>query len=243
MIAARKSRWFSALFGWEAERRIRRHFGAVSVRGIADLKALASEGPVLVVSNHTAWWDPLFLIYLLVRRLDLDAYALMDARNLARLPFFGRLGAFGADLEDPADGARAIRYAARLLDRPGRVVWIFAQGDERPVTAKPLGFRAGAAAIARLAAGAAVVPAALRYAHGTEPAPSALLSLGAPLGPERDLTASTATQEEAVSRELDRIDGALCRGDTAGFLDLYRRSPGWGFAAAQRALGWLVGRR
>ena len=37
------------------------------------------------------------------------------------------------------DGASAMRYAARLLDRPRRLVWIFPQGAERPVTLRPLG--------------------------------------------------------------------------------------------------------
>ena len=85
---------------------------------------------MLVVSNHTAWWDPLVAILLSHRILNTDGFALMDAKNLRRLPCFGRVGAFGVDLDDQRDGARAIRYAAKLLIAKElsrrRLVWIFA---------------------------------------------------------------------------------------------------------------------
>lgn len=125
MIPARKSPAFSRWFSGDAQRRIFRAFGAVRVGGLDDLARVAAERPVLVISNHTSWWDPLVVLYLTARVLKVDAYAMMDAKNLRALPFFGKVGAFGVNLDTPVDGARAIRYAAKLLDRAGRLVWIF----------------------------------------------------------------------------------------------------------------------
>jgi len=241
VIPARKSTSFSTLFAWDTARRLRASFGEMRTRGILELAAVAREEPVVVVSNHVAWWDPLVIFHLVHGLLGLDGYSMMDARNLHALPFFSRIGAFGVDLEDPADGARAIRYAAKLLDRPGRLVWLFPQGRERPVTARPLDFRPGAAAIARVAKQARVFGAGLRYEHGANPAPSLFVSIGDPLVARRDVREGTADQETAVTRELVAIDDALCTENLVGFSSHPLRGPSPGFAFAQRALGWLVG--
>jgi len=172
--APRLERWLAG----HARARLARSFTRVQVLGLAHVRAALEAGPVLVVSNHTAWWDALVILWLGRLVLGADGYALMDARNLRRLPFFRWVGAFGVDLEDRADGARALRHAARLLDRARRLVWIFPQGRERPVTARPLAFAPGAAAIARLAPACRVVPAALRYEHGEEPEPVAYVAFG-----------------------------------------------------------------
>ena len=221
MIPARKSPLFEALFARHARSRIARSFAALRVRGADGARALAASGPLLVVSNHTAWWDALVAL-VVSRALGADGHALMDAENLRRLPFFGRAGAFGVDLADPADGARALRYAAHLLDRPGRLVWIFPQGRERPVTERPLAFQPGSAEIARLARRARVLPVALRYELGEAERPVAWVSLGAPLSPappgkRADVQEERARQEQGVAAELDRIDGAIRAGDAASF--------------------------
>jgi 1-acyl-sn-glycerol-3-phosphate acyltransferase len=241
VIPARKNASFSTVFAWETARRLRASFGELRTRGLSELAAVAREDPVIVVSNHVAWWDPLVIFHLVHGQLGLDGYSMMDAKNLRKLPFFSRIGAFGVDLEDPADGAHAIRYAAKLLDRPGRLVWIFPQGRERPVTARPLQFRIGAAAVARVAKRARVFAAGLRYEHGSSPAPSLLVSLAGPLAVPRDVREATAEQEAAVTRELDVIDDALCKEQLARFSAHPLRGPSQAFAFAQRALGWLVG--
>ncbi|MFO0631036.1 MAG: lysophospholipid acyltransferase family protein [Polyangiales bacterium] len=143
VIPARKHRWFTRWFTAQARGRLRRTFSSVRVQGLDALRALTDAEPLVVVSNHTAWWDPLVVLYL-QELLANETYAMMNAQNLERLPFFALVGAFGVDVANPADGASAMRYAARLLDRPRRLVWIFPQGAERPVTLRPLGFRLAA---------------------------------------------------------------------------------------------------
>ena len=244
MIPARKSRWFSRWFAAHAEKRIRGAFSEARIRGLPAMCEAVTRGPVLVVSNHTAWWDPLVGILLSQRLLGADGYAMMDAVNLAKLPFFARVGAFGVALDDPADGARGIRHAAKLLDRPGRLVWVFAQGGEVPVTARPLVFRDGSAGVARIARAAGVVPLALRYEHGKQPAPVLWISIGdrLPAVDDRkaDLEVVRRAQESAVTRELDRIDRAIVEGHDDGFEVLFRRPEGAWSRLAQALLSWAT---
>ena len=215
MIPADKTPWFETWLDRHARARLRRAFARVHVLGLEHLRAALDAGPVLVISNHTAWWDALVILWLGRLVLRADGYALMDARNLRRLPFFRKVGAFGVELDDRGDRTRAVRHAARLLDRAGRLVWVFPQGRERPVSARPLGFAPGAAAIARLARGCRVVPAALRYEHGGEPAPVAYVSFGEPLPREADAARAVAAQEHAVERLHDDLDARLASGDDA----------------------------
>lgn len=239
MIPASKRRFFNAWFAGHARSRIRRTFQRMSVSGLERARHLAEGAPLLVVSNHTSWWDPLVILHASQHLLGTDGHALMDAKNLRRLTFFALVGAFGVDLESPADGATAIKYAARLLDRPGRLVWVFPQGVERPITERPLGFRAGAAAIARVARYAITVPAALRYEFAGTERPSVYLSFGEPLTTERDPEIGRIAQEAAVEAELARIERAV-RGEVAlGFADVLggERTPGFGLAT--RALAQL----
>lgn len=237
MIPARKSALFTRWFARDAEMRIRRAFSAVHVCGLEHLERQVKAGPTVVVTNHTAWWDPLVALVASHRWVDADGYAMMDASNLERLPFFGRVGAFGVDLGDPSDGARAMRHAAKLLARPNALVWIFAQGREVPVTVRPLGFRPGSREIARIAK-AAVVPGAIRYEMGSVPEPALWLSFGPAIehvraGVEPEL------HEKAVTEELDRVERAI-GGDAAGFTLLHRKPESRILALATRLLAFMT---
>lgn len=251
MIPARKSRWFNAWFAAHARSRIQGSFGAVLASGVEATRALAAEAPLLLVVNHSSWWDPLVILHASQHLLGVDGYAMMAAENLRRLPFFALVGAFGVELDRPADGTAAIRYATRLLDRAGRAVWIFPQGRERPSDERPLGFRAGAAQIARVARRARVVPVAVRYEFAGEEQPRLYLAFGAPIEAPRDPEAGRVAQELAVTAELDRIHKALSAAlavtavtagvqdapaDLAAFTPIYRARPSWVGRIAERLL-------
>lgn len=208
MIAASKSRWFNYWFARHARSRIRGAFGRVLVSGLERACTAAAAQPVLLVANHTTWWDALVALYTSELLLACDGYAMMDAANLRRVPFFRRVGAFGVDLDDAADGARGIRHAAKLLDRPGRALWIFPEGRECSPFG-PLDLRPGAALVARVAKRAAVVPVGLRYTFGGEERPDLWIAFGETLEVERDVERGVASQRIGIERELRRIDDAL----------------------------------
>lgn len=216
MIPAAKSPTFTRWFTARARSRLQRSFGALVVHGLPRARAALDRGPCVIVSNHTAFFDPLVALVLCEGPLGAQALALMDAENLRRLPFFARVGGFGVDLDNPSDGAAAVRYAARWLTGPGRAVWVFPQGGERPITARPLGFAGGAAAIARVAR-APTLPIALRYEQGDRRKPEILVSIGPALPSPMDVEALRRASEDAVVAQLRGIDRALCERDLAGF--------------------------
>jgi 1-acyl-sn-glycerol-3-phosphate acyltransferase len=224
MIRARRVNWFNAWFSGHARSRIRDTFGEVRVRGLDAARASAAESSVMVVSNHTSWWDPLVALHVSTHLLEKAGHAMMDAKNLRRLPFFAMVGGFGVDLTSRADGAVVIDYAARLFDEPKNLVWVFPQGAERPSSERPLGFRRGSGEIARIVQKAPVLPIGLRYEFGGVEKPSLWISFGEAIQSGEDAAKNRAMQEEAVTGELDRIDRAL-RGDGASEFATYWKTP------------------
>lgn len=241
MIPAAKSAWFTAWFAGHARARIERTFGRVCVAGLDELRAACEAGPVLVVANHSSWWDPLVALWLTQRLLRADAFAMMDAANLRRLPFFNAVGAFGVDLDVPADGARAIRHAVRLLDRPGRLVWIYPEGGERSPF-EPLEIRSGAALVGRLARRARLVAIGTRYVFRGDERPELWISIAPPEASERDVELGRTRQQQLLEGQLARIDRALATGNQADFaalLETRRSRVGW---VAEAILTWLARR-
>lgn len=238
MIPARKTPLFNRWFAGHARSRIEQSFSVLYVRGLREVQAASAGAPLLLLANHTAWWDPLVAIHLSNHVLGLDAFAMMDAKNLERLPFFAKVGAFGVDLASASDGASVVRYAVKLLSAPGRAVWVFPQGAERPVT-EPLAFRGGAAAIARVAKTAIALPVGLRYEMAGEERPHLYVSFGPEIPRSRDVEQVRLAQEAAVGTELGIIERAV-RGDRSGFEAVYRSRPARGALLAERLLASLT---
>jgi 1-acyl-sn-glycerol-3-phosphate acyltransferase len=180
-----------------------RRLDGVHVRGVPEASWLP-EIPVLLVANHTSWWDG-FLLREVHRQLRPGApfHVVMARRELDRFPFFRWLGAVSL-----AETPLAARSLARRLERVtardhGVVIAYFPQGRIWPSHRRPLGFRRGGAWLASRLAPLAVIPVGIHLETLTRPGPAAFVSVGSPLlireGIEPDRL------EAAVTRETDAI--------------------------------------
>jgi 1-acyl-sn-glycerol-3-phosphate acyltransferase len=188
-----------------ARRRVRRGLDGVYARGLDQARDACAAGPMLVASNHVSWWDPMVLL-LIEQALDVQGWGLMRADNLTRLPFFKHTGALPLDLENPRQAVRDLTNAAGVLDGPQKILWIFPQGEQRPMHLRPLGFKPGVSWLARKA-GARVLPVSLHVAFDEQPVPRYFVDFGRPMAAaevgERD---GHLGLEAAVIRGLDELD-------------------------------------
>ncbi len=216
-------------------RRLGNAFSNVYIEGAEDARDHLADAPHLILANHSTWWDALVALWVSERVLGIDAYALMNAENLAKYPFFSRVGAFGVDIRDPKDGARGIFHAVRLLDRPGRAVWVFPQGEERSPF-EPLVLVAGAAQIARLAKRTRLLPVTLRYVMGPTDKPDLYIAMGPSVAPAESVKDGIAQQTSLLEAGLARIDHVLATRDLGRFIPVIARRPEspWG--------AWLLAR-
>lgn len=175
---------FLRFFGWWCrEKMLAKRFYAVraATESLRALRSLSDhDGPVLVLTNHTSWWDPLLM--LMLHRTELcregawrSLRAPMDADQLERFRFFRKLGAFGIDPDDPASLELMARHVGRYFreDR-APTLWINPQGRFADVR-EPVEIRPGAAKLAAEHRGAAVALAQFEYVFWLDAKPEILL--------------------------------------------------------------------
>ena len=112
------------------------------VHGLADARAALADRPIIFAANHVAWWDPLVLL-VLDKALGGVCWAMVDSRSIRTMPFLGWLGALPLDRSNPDRARECLQSCAELLDRPGRAMWIFPQGRQRPAHLRPLDLKGG----------------------------------------------------------------------------------------------------
>lgn len=201
------------------EQYLRRHLNGLRIARWGEPPDLPAA-PVVIYSNHPAWWDAAVYI-LFARRLfpEREGYAPIDAAMLAKYGIFRRMGAFGIDLESPRGAAAFLRTSAEILSAPHRMLWVTAQGRFADVRERPLGLRAGVARLAELAPSAWFVPLAVEYTFWTERGAEALTAFGPPLS-GRELSSL------ARSERLERLEDALARTMDHLAEDAIARDPG-----------------
>jgi 1-acyl-sn-glycerol-3-phosphate acyltransferase len=193
---------FRAVGRWYARRRVAAAFDGLFVEGLEEARATCRERAVVLAANHVAWWDA-FVLVLLDRALETEGICLMDADNLARLPFFGWLGAVPLRRGRAIDAARDLQRAGAWLDRPGRAAWIFPQGRQRPGHLRPLGVARGVSVLAS-AGGAPVLPVSITYAFRDAAQPTIAVSIGVVAAVPR--RGPLDALESAIIAGLDRND-------------------------------------
>jgi 1-acyl-sn-glycerol-3-phosphate acyltransferase len=172
MIRADKHGPFGALVAAYVERKVRRAFRGVWLRGTLP----PADARLVVYANHTNFWDG-FACHVLCRAGGWDAYCMMEEQHLARYRFLRRLGAFSVRRGDAHAAVETLRYAVDLLRQPGRAVVVFPEGVLRPWTGTRHALERGVELLARRA-DARCLPVAIRYRFFEHELPDLLLAVG-----------------------------------------------------------------
>jgi len=167
------------------------------------MPAPVPHGPVIVYSNHPAWWDAAIYILTADRLFpDRESYAPIDAAMLKRYAVFGRIGAFGVDLDTPRGASTFLRASADILSAPDRALWITAQGRFSDVRERPLGLKPGVARLVELAPGCTVLPLAIEYGFWLERGAEAFIAFGQPMRGSDLHALSRAERQQRLESEL-----------------------------------------
>ncbi|MCG3155625.1 MAG: hypothetical protein DKINENOH_02232 [bacterium] len=150
MIPAKHAFWADGIFYPYLRQLCRRHFHRLEILG--SLPHFDPQLPVLLLPNHSTWWDG-FFVYLLNRKIfHRRPHLMMLQEQLARYSFFARLGAFAIDPHSPREVRQSLRYAAeRLQMQPPVLLAVFPQGELRPWHVRPLGYRRGIEILLKMA--------------------------------------------------------------------------------------------
>jgi 1-acyl-sn-glycerol-3-phosphate acyltransferase len=231
-----KRGWALTLARAYVRRAMRTRFDGVYVTGLETTRALCADQPVLFACNHVTWWDA-FALVLIDEALGTDGAVLMDEVNLARLPFFGAIGALPIDTSGGPRVRRQLQDAARHLNAAGKTLWIFPQGRQRASHLRPLAFQPGLRLLARRA-GVPVVPVSLAYPWRDAPAPALVMRFHAPIAPDVDVVRHA---EDSVAAGLDHVDDDIDHGVVPGAVLVAPKARGTQDGLPARALRRLMG--
>jgi len=160
-------------------RRLTRELDGVWVSGLAEARAALAQRPLIFVANHVAWWDALLLLPL-DAALGGTGWAVVDSRSLRSLPFFGWVGALPLDRSSPQRSRECLQACADLLDRPGRGVWVFPQGRQRPAHLRPLDLKSGLG-VMHARSPVDLVAVSINYVFLERSRPAAVVRFSAPI--------------------------------------------------------------
>ncbi len=223
MLPARKSKLFERVFATYNRNLIARRFTGLRIAGLKQLRARASDEPLVLYANHSSWWDGL-VIFAVGHECRLEQYAMMEARQLMMYPFHRKLGAFGVVRENAREAMRSIEYAAKLLDKTNRALWIFPQGETQLNDTRPLKMFTGAARIIKRMSVASVAPVALRYEFLDDFRPEIFVRVGnierVTATNEIDAKIFTRGMENLLTSTLDCMRDDIFRADFSDYEEI-----------------------
>lgn len=166
-------------------------------------QSLPSDTPILVVANHTSWWDG-FLVREIHRRLRPGSpfYTIMLSQQLRENRILRWLGARGFTRGSTSSLRALMRWLGeRRSATPEALFLFFPQGSLWPPETRPLGFARGMEGVARALEPVIILPLGIYLSMGSNPGPRAFLHLGEPLPG----STSVGEVERAVTVQLDLI--------------------------------------
>jgi 1-acyl-sn-glycerol-3-phosphate acyltransferase len=150
MITARHAAWADWIFSRYLTRLCKRHFHKISVLG--KIPETDPDLPLLLLPNHSTWWDGFFVYLLNKKMFRRKLYLMMLEAQLARYKFFARLGAFSINPHSAGSIKNSLRYSAAVLNEkmlPRPMLCIFPQGELLPWDQRPLAYKNGLEKILR----------------------------------------------------------------------------------------------
>lgn len=118
---------------------MKRHFASINLLG--ELPEIDPKYPLLLVPNHSTWWDGFFVYLLNDRIFHREPYLMMSEKQLQRYPFFARLGVYSVAQKSVFS---SLRYSVRILESDQNVMLcMFPQGELTLWDARPLNYKRG----------------------------------------------------------------------------------------------------
>ncbi|MBN2104050.1 lysophospholipid acyltransferase family protein [bacterium] len=143
MIEASHKKWADLIFHPYLHGLLNHHFYAVHLFGpVPDIQPLR---PLLVLPNHSSWWDGFFIYLLNKKRLHRKIYLMMLERQLKQNRFFRFLGAYSIAPDHAKGVKRSLEYTMDLLKRQNEptLICFFPQGKLLPWHIRPVHFGRG----------------------------------------------------------------------------------------------------
>ena len=143
MIQAEHKRWADWLFRLYLNRLYKQHFYAIYL--LDPIPYFDINKPLLLLPNHSSWWDGFFIYLLNNKILQRKIYLMMLEDQLKQNHFFRFLGAYSIKSENSSNVRQSIQYTIDLLNRTEEapLICFFPQGELQSWNTRPIVFKKG----------------------------------------------------------------------------------------------------
>ncbi len=178
MLEAKKNFLFEKIFVIYNRKLLKRRFGSIKVLGLKSLENKKPNLPLIIYANHSSWWDGLVILEVL-SNFVFDRYVMMEEKQLRKLRFFRRLGAFSVARDNPLEAVKSIKYSIKILtEKINRTLLLFPQGEILHNDIRPLRFFNGLAKIIEQTGNCLVCPLVIRYEFRGHFKPEIFITIG-----------------------------------------------------------------
>ena len=123
MIQAQHHRLFYPFLVWYSQRIVTKNFARVQINHTVALQNTS----LLVIANHTSWWDGFWIHELVTRVFKRKFFFMMLEDQLRKSRFLKYFGGFSIK-KNSRSIIESLTYSAQLLQNPANAVLIFPQG-------------------------------------------------------------------------------------------------------------------
>jgi len=223
MIRASISPWHESVFRPYIKYSMRRHFNAIHLLGsVPDFE----QRPMLLLPNHSTWWDGFFCYVLKWNLIPRPAYLMMLEEQLRKNKFFSHVGAFSIDPNSVKGQLYSLLYTVELLSLPTNpFVCLFPQGELLPWAVRPLGYKRGLELIfKRLRNPIILCQLGIKCEYLQGQYADVFFQFGSPQTIQPQETVSAQRLEKKHETLLDQMNHTISSGDTGQML-LEGKSP------------------
>ena len=119
---------------------INKHFAQIEVVGNVHVR---SDRSILLLSNHSSWWDGFWQLYLNMQVFKKKFHFMMLEEQLKKHWYFNYTGGYSVK-KSARSIVETIQYSAELLSHPDNLVLIFPQGKVESIHKHTFEFEKGA---------------------------------------------------------------------------------------------------
>jgi 1-acyl-sn-glycerol-3-phosphate acyltransferase len=113
---------------------------------LGQIPDIQQEFPLLLLPNHSTWWDGFFVFLLNKKFYNRRLYLMMLEEQLHQFSFFSKVGAYSIEPSSLSGVKESLRYTMNILKQETGsdvLICIFPQGILSPWHKRPLEFKRG----------------------------------------------------------------------------------------------------
>ena len=177
MIKASHKKWANWVFRPYVQYIMAQQFHRIEL--VTPLPEIRKDAPLLLLPNHSTWWDGFFVYWLNKQVWQRPVYLMVLKETLLKFPFFRHLGAFSIDPASLSATRESLIYSQNIVhSQPSPVLCLFPQGKLMPWGKRPLEYKPGIQwLIKNSPKNLQIILLAIKIEFGTEQRPTVYLCL------------------------------------------------------------------